>query len=154
MSWRIAIALASLLTLACAAHKEAANPHAVSAATSIAARRALVSLKVEFPDGAVVETPVNLDDCPTAESCWYTLEGFVEGGLRRAGLEFARSCTGPSNRRECAITSIRRVANSRAGRWVMYRDGHRSAYPYNRVLHESQSQHIVFRFLTNSERTP
>jgi hypothetical protein len=111
-------------------------------------------LRVEFPGGRVVETPVSRDDCESAEECWYMLHGFVRGGLRKAGLEFSEACRGAADARECDLAAIDGVANSAAGRWVMFRDGQRNPYPYNRTSQLPPTRTITYRFLSTTSGTP
>ena len=82
------------------------------------------------------------------------LDGFVRGGLRKSGLEFSEACRGPAHARECELTAIGSVANSASGRWVMFRDGQRNPYPYNRTSRMPPTRTIAYRFLSNRSHTP
>lgn len=113
-----------------------------------------MTLRVEFPDGRVVETAVGREDCATAEECWYMLDGFVRGGLRKSGLRYSEACRGAADVRACDLVSIGGVDNAAGGRWVMFRDGRRNPYPYNRTSQVPPTRTIVYRFLSSPSDTP
>jgi hypothetical protein len=114
-----------------------------------------ISVRVEFPDGRIIETDVSDADCPGTNTCdYYDVGPYIQAGLRKSGLSMHESCSGPAGNRACDIDAIDGLASSARGRWVMFRNGHRNPYPYNQVLHENQAQAIVFRFLSPSDRTP
>jgi len=166
---RLTIALVSLLAAGCEARDEAAGAPTASAPTAMPAahevvappppppppEKGLISLTVEFPDGRVVEANVSDADCPDTNTCdYYDVGPYIQAGLRKSGLAMHESCAGPSDNRACDIDAIDGIANSASGRWVMFRNGHRNPYPYNQVLHENQSQRIVYRFLPTSGSNP
>jgi hypothetical protein len=164
---RTTIVLLTLLAVGCGARDEgSAVPVATPAATPAPVAQAPppppppapsgpISVRVEFPDGRVVETVVTDADCPTTNTCdYYDVGPYIQAGLRKSGLSMHESCTGPASNRACTIDAIDGLADSAQGRWVMFRNGHRNPYPYNQVLHENQPQAIVFRFLSPSDRTP
>ena len=110
-----------------------------------------LSLTVEFPDGRVVRTSVGHREC-AGECAWYDIGGFVQAAFKKARLEVVERCTGKDERPDCHITGIDGVSNSKAGRWVMFRNGVRNAYPYNKIMHDSQFQQIVYRFIPSSKK--
>ena len=172
MDRRLTIALVSLLAAGCGARDGTAGASTANAPVTMPAtpqtlapppppppppppEKGLISLTVEFPDGRVVEASVSDADCPDTNTCdYYDVGPYIQAGLRKSGLAMHETCTGPSHNRACDIDAIDGIANSAQGRWVMFRNGHRNPYPYNQVLHENQSQRIVYRFLPTSGNNP
>ena len=168
MDRRLTIALLSLLAAGCEARDGSAGAQTAQAPMTMPATpdavapppppppaMGAISLRVEFPDGRIVETDVSDADCPTTNTCdYYDVGPYIQAGLRKVALEMHEQCTGPSHNRACDITSIGGLANSARGHWVMFRNGHRNPYPYNQVLHDNQSQRIVYRFLPTSGSHP
>jgi hypothetical protein len=115
----------------------------------------VISLAVEFPDGTSRATDVDDNDCPGRNMCdWYMIGPYVDAGFRKLDLPVRTQCKG-ANHDECDVVAIGEVANSKSGRWVMFRNGHRNTYPYNHILRESLrgtqpspgTEQIAYRFL-------
>ncbi len=106
---------------------------------------------VEMPSGQKYHADVTDADCPHQNQCdYYGIYGYARAGFKKMDLVVRERCTGPHGSESCAIIAINGISNSAKGRWTLYRDGHRNAYPYNQITRETVPERLVFKFLSNT----
>jgi hypothetical protein len=122
----------------------------VLAQTAEPSDSAVVILTVEMPAGNSFRTEVSDVDCPAQKMCgdYYGIHGYVIAGFEKLGLAWRESCRGRHGDRVCEVVELGGIGNSGSKRWVLFRGGGRSPYPYNRITREEVPEKITYKFVS------